>query len=389
MRSRRQSGNRPAPSPHSLTAADYRHLLDLVKVIVWRADARTLQTTFASRQAEALLGYPLSVWTEVPNFWLDHVHPDDRQWVIEFIKSQVHQRRSHDYEYRIIAADGRTLWLRNIVNVIVDDGQPVELIGAAIDITQRKQLEHETARLRRQLISISRLSALGELGVAVAHELSQPLGAIGSNAETAELILEPTRSSGGTELAEVIAEIRRDVQRAAAIMASVRALVRHEIPPRQPVELPTVVATVTSMLESTLISRDIGIVLDLPPALPPVSGNEIELQQLLYNLILNAIEAITQFGRTPRRITVAARVAPTGLVEAFVSDTGSGIDVSMLPRLFEPLATNKTSGLGIGLAMCRRIVEACGGSIHAFNNPDGGATLHFTLPAADLPVVMP
>jgi PAS domain S-box-containing protein len=388
MRSPRQSERRSARSPHSLTAADYRHLLDLVKVIVWRADARTFQTTFASLQAEELLGYPLAAWTEVANFWFDHVHPDDRQWVVEFMESQVRQHRSYDFEYRMIAADGRTLWLRNIVNVIVEQGRAVELIGTAVDITQRKQMEHETARLRHQLISLSRLSSLGELAVALAHELSQPLGAISSNAETAELLLEPMRSRGGAELAAVIADIRRDVQRAATIIESVRALVQHEILPRHPVEMAAAVTTVTSMLKSLLVSRDIEIVLDLPPTLPKLSGNVIELQQLFYNLILNAIEAIAPVGRTPRRITISARVTPTGQVEAFVSDTGPGIDVSMLPHIFEPLLTNKTGGMGIGLAMCRRIVEACGGEIDAFNNPEGGATLHFTLPAAEHPVAV-
>lgn len=168
----------------------HEDLLEKVGAIVWHADARTFQTTFVSREAEAILGYPVESWVRVPGFWLDHLHPDDRDWVTEFTRKRVGEQRAHDFEYRMIVADGRTVWLRNIVKVIVQDGVTTGLVGLTVDVTKRKQAEFEAARLRYQLTLANRVTSLGELAATLAHELNQPLGAIVSNAESARLFLD-------------------------------------------------------------------------------------------------------------------------------------------------------------------------------------------------------
>src|SRR5512133_3381530 len=122
----------------------YRELLDTAHAIVWRADARTYQFTFVSAYAETLLGYPLRQWNE-PDFWKEHIHPDDREWVVALCVKATREKRSHEVDYRMIAADGRTLWVRDICNVVIENNQPKELVGVIVDVTKKKEAEQALA----------------------------------------------------------------------------------------------------------------------------------------------------------------------------------------------------------------------------------------------------
>ena len=380
MRVRSRRSGAPASRRRLLSAADYRHLLDAVNIIVWRADARTFQTTFASSQAEAMLGYPVSMWTDVPNFWIDHLHRDDRDRVVELSAAAVAAARNHDFEYRMIAADGRVVWLRNIVTVIVEKGRPAELIGATAEVTQRKEAEEEALRLREQLTRLTRVTALGEMATALAHELNQPLGAIASNAESAELLL--AERAEPRDLAAVLGDIRFDAHRAGEIIRSVQSLVQHEAVPTAPLHLAEVFGTVAAMLKSVLAARGIVIESEIAPDLPLVDASATELQQLFYNLVLNAIDALSSVTRRTRRIRVTARRLNGSRVEVAIEDNGPGIDPAVLPHVFDSFFSTKPGGMGVGLAMCRRIVEVLGGEIRAENVRDGGARLRFTLRAS-------
>ena len=123
------------------------HLLDSVRAIIWRAELPSFRTTFASRQSADILGYPAERWTSDPDWWIQRIHPDDRNWVLKFTSAAVEQHRNHSFDYRMIAADGRIVWLRNIVSVIVEGTQPLEVVGVSVDITERKDAE----RLRDEL----------------------------------------------------------------------------------------------------------------------------------------------------------------------------------------------------------------------------------------------
>ncbi len=129
---------------------DYEELLGSVEAIIWRGDARTLAFTFVSDQAEAILGYPAKRWTEEPSFWPDHIHPEDREWALSFCKAATAEKRSHSFEYRMIAADGSVVWLRDIVHVGVENSVPTQLFGVMVDITERKEAEEAVVRLGRR-----------------------------------------------------------------------------------------------------------------------------------------------------------------------------------------------------------------------------------------------
>src|SRR6266404_608543 len=151
--------NLPSENSRSLTdeishrLESYRELIDFARAIVWRADPQTFQFTFVSNYAETLLGYPLQSWTDEPTFWRDHIHPEDTEWAVALCAKATAKRRAHELEYRMIAADGRDVWLYDIVRVVVEDGRPKELVGVMVDITEKKNAEEELrqsdARLRQ------------------------------------------------------------------------------------------------------------------------------------------------------------------------------------------------------------------------------------------------
>ena len=133
---------------------EYEELLGSVEAIIWKGEAQTLRFTFVSEQAEAILGYPAQRWTEEPSFWSDHIHPEDRDWAVPFCREAVEEKRDHEFEYRMVSADGDVVWLRDIVRVGVEDGVPTQLFGVMVDITERKEAEEAIERLahRNELI---------------------------------------------------------------------------------------------------------------------------------------------------------------------------------------------------------------------------------------------
>lgn len=369
------------PSAVPAPTVDYRALLESVHAIVWRADARTFQTTFASQEAEDILGYPVASWTDMPGFWASHIHADDRTRVLEFTSAETRAGRFHDFEYRMIAADGRVVWLRNIVNVISRGGEPVELVGVTVDITARKRSEIEAEQLRQELIRVARAASVGELAAALAHEVNQPLGAIVANAETLQRMLR--RGVPPIDrLAAIVDDIRADAQRAGDIIHRIKASVERQPVKRVRLHIASLVDGVIKMLRTLLTTRRIDCTVDIPRSLAAAAGDPVQIQQVLVNLIRNAIDAIVE--RDPPERAIAIRAQPRGpdCIELSVSDTGQGIAPDILPRLFQPFVTSKNGGIGMGLPVCKRIVESHGGRIQAANT-DRGATISFTLPIDD------
>lgn len=360
--------------------AQHVDVLELVGAILWRADARTLQTTFVSREVQAILGYPVEMWINVPGFWRDHIHPDDRAWVESFTAAAIAEHRPHDFEYRMFVADGRVVWLRNIVKVIVEHGQAAALIGVTTDITTRKRAEFDAAQLRHQLTHASRVTVLGELAATLAHELNQPLGAIVSNAETALLdaALHTPPTAG---LRSLLQDIERDAQRAAQIVRRVRLMLQRQEPERDWFDLERVTSAVMAIVSPLADSRHIDVKVQLEPGLR-LHGDVVQVQQLLLNLLLNAVDAVADEVESRRQIRVDGALHGAAVLLS-VHDSGRGIPPEALPRLFEPFFTTRRDGLGMGLAICKTIVEAHGGHIAVANHPAGGASVTLTFPLPD------
>ena len=313
---------------------------------------------------------------------IQRIHPDDREMVEREVRRALADRGDYAVEYRVILPDGTQNWIASRGRMYPDaHGKPARMLGAAIDITGRKQAEQEIAQQRNELIHVTRVSTMGQLASSLAHELNQPLGAILRNAEAAELFLQDP-SPDLDELRAILADIRKDDQRAGEVIDRMRALMKHREPERRRLDLNLLAGEVVTLVRPDAEMRRVRLAVETDPALPPVHGDRVQLQQVLLNLLLNAMDALDDNPPARRLVTVRARhVGAT--VEVAVSDTGHGISADNLLRVFEPFFSSKPNGLGMGLAISRGIIEAHGGRLWAENNEAGGATFTFTLPAAE------
>jgi C4-dicarboxylate-specific signal transduction histidine kinase len=222
---------------------------------------------------------------------------------------------------------------------------------------------------------------LGELSGSLAHELNQPLTAILSNAQAAQRFLahDPPRVD---KLAEILTDIVKSDHRAGSVIQRLRSLLRKEEAQRHALDLNDVVGESLRLMRSDLLNRRVVVRTELGDALPVVSGDRNQLQQVLLNLVMNGCDAMEGCD-ADRRLLVRTQAGANGKVEVSVADRGAGIPSADLDRIFEPFMTTKSHGLGLGLAICRSIVEAHGGRLWASNNPDRGATLHCELPSGE------
>lgn len=252
------------------------------------------------------------------------------------------------------------------------------VLVSLIDVTRRRQIELATARQRDELAHLSRVATLGELAGSLAHELNQPLTAILSNAQAAQRFLahSPPRFD---KLAEILTDIVNNDRRAGAVIHRLRSLLRKEETQRHPLDINDVVEEALRLIRSDLLNRRVLISTDLAEALPAVSGDRNQLQQVLLNVVMNGCDAMDD-REVQRHLLVRTRATGRGNVEVAVVDSGAGIPSADLERIFEPFVTTKSQGLGLGLTICRSIVEAHGGCLWATNNVDRGATLHCELP---------
>ena len=285
-------------------------------------------------------------------------------------------------EYRLTLPDGAIRWIAAESRVEWNArGEPVLMRGAARDVTERKLAEQEAQRLQHEITHAGRVSMMGQLAAALAHEINQPLGAILRNAEAAELLLQHP-SPDLDEVRAILGDIRADDERACAVIDRMRGLLKRHTLDRQRLDLSALVGEVAALVRADAARRQVKVDVDVPGDLPQVLGDRVHLQQVLLNLILNGMDALNGTSPEARRVSVAARRDGAGVVEISVGDAGPGISTAALARIFDPFFTTKPEGMGMGLAISRTIVEAHGGQIWAENTHGGGAAFRLTLPIA-------
>jgi PAS domain S-box-containing protein len=338
-------------------------------------------TFWATNRARALFGFAESEHINRARF-LGALHPDDRGSTNQAIEDALATDVGYDVEYRVLLPEGKMRWIAARGQVERDgQGKPLLMRGVVLDVSARRDTELELQRLRNELAHASRVSMMGQLASALAHELSQPLGAILRNTEAAELFLEHDPPDLD-ELRAIFVDIRRDDQRAGAVIDRLRALLqRRSFVPRA-LSLSDELANVAARARGDAVARKVAVEIDVAAGLPLVTGDPVHLQQVLLNLLLNAMDAVEEVPAARRKVTVRAQRHGDGEVEVAVADTGPGIAPESLGRLFEPFFTTKANGMGIGLSISRTIIEAHGGRIRAENYPGEGATFRFTLPLA-------
>ncbi len=257
--------------------------------------------------------------------------------------------------------------------------QSALIISLLSQRARRRRAEILAQRQQTDLAHASRLTMVGELTASIAHEINQPLGAILSNAETAEILLQ-SKQPHLEEVHQILADIRKDDQRASEVIRRMRELLRKRELELELIDLNTVASDVLRLVDGETHRRGVEIEKRFADTLPAVRGDVIHLQQVLLNLILNGMEAMSESSESNRRITMRTAYDGNGNVEVAVEDSGPGIPPDRLSRLFDSFFTTKTHGMGLGLSIVRSIVGAHGGRIWAENNSSGGACFRFTLP---------
>jgi signal transduction histidine kinase len=310
---------------------------------------------------------------------LQTVHPADRDRVEVAAHRAAASKTELDVEYRTLQPDGEVRWYA--ARGYPAAGASDRLTGMRMDITARKTAELQAEADRAALTHMSRVSTMGQLCAAMAHQLNQPLAAILGNAETARKILGRKDASSLEDVREILDDIVTEDNRATGIIRRLGALYKRGEIELSGLDLNDVVRETLELLRVELTLRKVTPVLDLAPSLPRVRGSRVHLQQVLLNLVLNAADAMSAIDAGRRRVIV--RTSSDGeQARVCVVDRGSGIAADDLPRVFDAFWTTKTTGLGVGLAICKAIINAHGGTLTAENNPDGGAAFCFTVAAA-------
>jgi two-component system, cell cycle sensor histidine kinase and response regulator CckA len=344
----------------------FRLLLEGIGAIVWEADPETVRFSYVSPQVEDLLGYPRDDWLE-DGFWADHLHPDDRERTVDECRCAIAACEDHELEYRMVASDGRAVWLRDSVRVALDqDGRPSLLRGVMVDMTERKSLEE-------QLQHAMKMEAIGRLAGGLAHDFNNLLTAVIAHAEHAAA--ETAEPAVRAEMDGVLAA----AERGAALTRQLLAFGHRSKPSPEPVHPNQLLRAMEPMLRR-LLRENVDLQLDLRPV-GTVMIDPGQLEQVVMNLVVNAHEAMPDGGCL--RISTGA-VAEERAGTIAISDTGPGIDVGDRERIFEPYFTTKPAGesSGLGLATVYGIVSAAGGRVTVGDGEAGGALFEVRLPLA-------
>jgi len=335
-------------------------LLDSVRESIIATDLEG-RVTYWGKGAQALYGYSAEEVLGQPITMI--VRPNEVAGEIDRMR---HARETGSWrgEYRQLRKDGSSFWVETAISLVTDKSEkPCGFVGIDRDITDRRGAQDKAQQLHDQLAHVARVSTLGEMAAGLAHELSQPLTVILSNTRgCADAI---TEGVDAQTLVPRLQSAAAAAERSAAIIQRLWSLVSKGQPQRSPVDPNDLVNEILVLISSELRQHDVRVRCDLAEALPPVTVDRIQIQQVLLNLIRNACEAMRDSCPDTRLVTISTTLAPAGGVRVAVCDTGPGIPDEVIEHIFEPFFTTKPQGLGMGLAISRSIIEAHGGQLTA------------------------
>jgi PAS domain S-box-containing protein len=314
---------------------------------------------------------------------LERVHPEDRDQFWRAFQRTIQEKVDSELEYRVVLPDGTVKHVHALAHPVVNpDQELVEVVGTIVDVTDLKRAEREHERLREleaDLAHINRVSMMGELSASIAHEVNQPLSGIVSNGSACLRWLAGDKPNV-EEVREAVRDIVRDGKRAGEVIARIRALTGRAAPPREKLDLNETIGEVLMLVGDQAKRNSVMIRTRLADDLSPVSGDRVQLQQVVLNLVMNGIEAMSSMAERARELVITTRNIDPDQVQVTVEDSGIGLDPDTMARIFEPFYTTKSGGMGMGLSISRSILLSHGGRLWATANDGPGASFHFTVP---------
>ncbi|PCJ55253.1 MAG: hypothetical protein COA70_03145 [Planctomycetota bacterium] len=368
---------------------DFLEMVDSLDGIIFECEVESLHMVFVSQRAEELLGYTIEEWKSDSKFWMNHIHPDDRDRAVAFCSYETQVGRDHNFEYRMIHKDGHAIWFRDFVRVVMRDGKPWRMRGLMVDISAQKKADEERKTLERQVIVAQKLSSLAVLAGGIAHDFNNLLVGVLGNAE---LILDELPSE--SPFIEKVRRIQAASRRAADLTHQMLAYSGKGQFHSEPIDFRLLIEEMAYLLEAAM-SKSAVIKYDLVDDLPPILADPTQIRQVVMNLLTNASDAI---GSKSGIIMISL-----GLVEADpqylagmyldeaidpgryltleVSDTGCGMDAETISKMFDPFFTTKFTGRGLGLAATLGIIRGHKGGVKVYSENGRGTTMKILLPA--------
>ena len=309
------------------------------------------------------------------------VHTSDRERIeFEWKKLSV-APWSTEFEHRVVVATGER-WLGWSLKALRDDsGEVIEIVGVGRDVTDRRKAEEQARQHLHTLAHAGRMHSMGEMASTMAHELNQPLTAILSFSQASQRVIK-NKEYDHDELEIALQRIAVNAKRAGDIISHLRSFIRKEEPHTELSDINRLIREAIDLVNSELLQLEIDVVFNLQESLPNVVVDPIHIQQVILNLVRNSMEAIDQFTGAERRISITTRMHKPGGIEVTITDTGPGLDAEITDQIFNTFATTKPEGMGVGLSICKSIIEAHGGELAIRQGPDSGATFSFVLPTA-------
>jgi PAS domain S-box-containing protein len=344
----------------------------------WACNLVKRQIVHSSDENARLYGFAPSQGPIPFDHYYNTILAEDESAISAKLGNAIREGADYDVEFRIRRTDGAIRFLRGIGHH--NPSQEIgEYVGITMDITEQKHAEQERERLRQleaDLAHINRVNMMGELAGTLAHEIKQPIAAAVANAGACLGFLEGERPDI-LEAREAASGTIGCARRAAEIIDHVRSLFKKDLPQREPVDLNELIREITLLLKGDIRRNSVTVNLELGEDLPKVLGDRVQLEQVLMNLMLNAIEAMRDANGS---MTIASKATEDGHLLISVSDNGVGIPTDKIDRVFDTFFTTKPQGTGMGLAISRSIVESHGGRLWAASDSDRGSTFRFTLP---------
>jgi C4-dicarboxylate-specific signal transduction histidine kinase len=323
--------------------------------------------------------------SKLPLTWellVSRVHSDERAAVQAAFEQARTSHGTFESEHRIVLPDGKTRWVMMRGRCLQNEhGDLLEVIGVTIDVSAQKQSDLELQIQRDEMEHLNRVALVGEMTASVAHELNQPLTAIANNAAAARRFFDRGQIDPAI-LRQLLADIAAASHRAGEVINGIRGMARKGERTRSLLNLNAVIADTLRLVRSDILTRETAVVTDFDPRLPDVEAAPVQIQQVLLNLIVNALDAVEALPLAERRLIISTRSLNGESAEVSVRDFGTGLPADRAEKVFDHFFSTKAKGMGMGLTIARSIVEAHAGTLGAENAEGGGALFFFHLPAS-------